>query len=34
MLFAYAYKENVKVVLFNAAIKNNVNASDNGYSCN
>ncbi len=34
MLFAHAYRGNVKVVLFNAAIKNDASASDNGYGWN
>ncbi len=31
MLFAYKYKKNIKVVLFNAAIKNNTSATNNKY---
>ncbi|KAI3328243.1 hypothetical protein F4824DRAFT_510938 [Ustulina deusta] len=34
MLLACAYKENVKVVLFNAATKNDAKAGDNGYGRN
>ncbi|KAJ3564803.1 hypothetical protein NPX13_g7721 [Xylaria arbuscula] len=34
MLLAHAYRGNVKVVLFNAATKNDANASDNGYGRN
>ncbi|KAI3322842.1 hypothetical protein HD806DRAFT_116419 [Xylariaceae sp. AK1471] len=34
MLLAHAYRGNVKVVLFNAATKNDASASDNGYGRN
>jgi hypothetical protein len=34
MLLAYAYKENIKVVLFNATIKNNANVNNNKYNRN
>lgn len=34
MLLAHTYRENVKVVLFNAATKNNASTSDTGYRRN
>ncbi|KAI1158981.1 hypothetical protein F5B18DRAFT_664818 [Nemania serpens] len=34
MLLAHTYRENVKVVLFNAATRNDASASDNGYGRN